>query len=168
MDVPVGGLREGQILVRNPTGDGWIAQTPPGAEIGYAEYTAGNISVPTTATQISALQIAIPAGTGPYWVEFGATFQGTATATNGIAICFAEIRDESNVVLAVARTRAQIPVSAQVWEIPAFAKRRMAATDTAKTLSIWHLATLSSATANMVTGVGTDLASPAYITAYIR
>lgn len=143
-----------------------------GQEIAYAEYTAGTLAVPGSETAIPSLQITIPAGTGPYWVEFGGTYQATATATNGVAIVFAVIRDEGNLVLDVARLRGQIPASAQLWEMRGVAKKRMAPTSTAKTITVTHLATLSSATANLLSGTGTVNSltnpGPVFLTAYGR
>lgn len=144
----------------------------PGQEIAYAEYTAGTLLVPAAVTQIPGLQIVIPAGTGPYVVEFSGTNQATATAVNGVAIIDTEIVDEGGVVLDTARCRCQIPVSGQVWEMRALAKRRMPATPVAKTIKAMHAATVASATPNLLSGPGNATAvlapGPVYLTAYLR
>lgn len=150
-------------------------------EIAYAEVTAGigpltnAISSPS---DLSGLQVTIPAGSPAYVVEFFADVQintgASWTAGNGVPQGVLQLVDEGAVILGSAIVQFPATAASQALIIPVLLKKRMPATATAKTLKMQggiH-GTITNKQMSIFAGPGNLTANegqpPAYIEAYAR
>ena len=162
-----------------------VAQLPtsgiPGAEVAYAEITTGigpltnAISSPS---DLSGLQITIPAGTPAYMVEFFAVVQINTGASwvsgNGFPQGVIQLVDEGAVILGSAIVQFPATAASQALITPCVLKRRMPATATSKTLKLQagiH-GTITNKQFSIFAGPGNLTANegqpPAYLQAVLR
>lgn len=174
----------GQILTADSTqstGIKWAAQNAGGLEIAYAEATSNLgpfTNAITSPVDMAGLQIAIPAGTSNYMVEFFAVVQVDSktswTSANGQPVAGIQLVDDGGIILGTGFLRAPVTAASQVVAAEIFIKRRMAATASAKTIKAQ--AGLVSGTTNMeiivFAGTGTTTTNgnfaPVYLQAYTR
>lgn len=142
----------------------WL-QLAAGGEIAYGQNITDTSTVGTAGfTTIPGCQVAIPAGCGPYMLEFWGHYSIAATAAAGGAQLEVQFTDElgGSTLFGVWLTR--LPSASQSAKQPVFFKIRMPATTIPKTFTVQDVAIVASAT------VSRSFASnaPGYIQAYAR
>lgn len=154
-----------------------MAQKDRGIEIAYAEITAGlgpiNNAISSPA-DMSGLQIAIPAGSLSYVVEFFGLVQINTGASwvsgNGFPQGILQLVDEGAVILGSVLIQFPATAVSQALIVPVFLKKRMPPTASAKTLKMqWGIhGTVTNKQLILFAGTGATTSNEAQPPAYLQ